>query len=83
MVRPDSMRLEDISMPSDGGPCFPVMIRDRSYLGDSVQYTALTPWEQVINVRLSVSHGQSALWGRGDVARVAWDVSHSTVYYEK
>jgi putative spermidine/putrescine transport system ATP-binding protein len=83
MVRPSSMRLEAVSTSGDNRPCFPVTIRDRSYLGDSVQYTVLTPWEQEINVRLNLSHGQNALWSFGDLARVTWDASRSTAYLEK
>lgn len=80
MVRPDSMRLEDISTARDSGPCFPVTIRDRSYLGDSVQYAVLTPWGQEISVRLGLSHGHNSLWNPGDAACLGWDDSRSTAY---
>ena len=80
MVRPDSMRLDTISTTSDNGPCFPVTIRDRSYLGDSVQYAVLTPWDQEISVRLGLGHGHNALWNPGDAACLGWAASRSTAY---
>lgn len=82
MVRPDCMRLEPISTSEQGGPCVAVRIRDRSYLGDTVQYTVVTPWDQEINVRMNVSHGQNALWNCGDTASVAWEASCGTAYQD-
>ena len=80
MVRPDCMRLEPVSATEQGYPCVAVTIRDRSYLGDIVQYTVVTPWAQEINVRMKVSNGQNAFWNCGDTANVAWEASRGTAY---
>ena len=80
MVRPDCMRLEPA--PAVGQGRVAVRVRDRSYLGDTVQYTVVTPWDQEIQVRMNVSHGQDAHWNCGDAASVAWEASRGMAYQD-
>ena len=81
MVRPDCMRLEP-EAGEQGAARVAVRVRDRSYLGDTVQYTVVTSWDQEIHVRMNVSHGQIAQWNCGDTASVAWDTSRGTTYQD-
>ena len=74
------MRLEPA--PAAGQGRVAVRVRDRSYLGDTVQYTVVTPWDQEIQVRMNVSHGQDAHWNCGDAASVAWEASRGMAYQD-
>lgn len=77
MVRPDSLRLE----PTAGsGRSTEVTVLDRSYLGESIQFSVLTPWQQQLEVRMAHVEARAANWNHGDKARLVWDERHSVCY---
>lgn len=78
MVRPDCIRLERADANAPTGVA--VQVRDRSYLGDTVQYTVVTPWDQEIQVRMTAVQGRDSQWACGDTARVSWNAASSTAY---
>jgi putative spermidine/putrescine transport system ATP-binding protein len=82
MVRPDCMRLRAPAPTTSDGASLTVRVRDRSYLGDTIQYTVVTPWDQEINVRMNASTSDGILWSIGDEATVAWDVSRCMAYQD-
>ncbi|MES2943303.1 MAG: ABC transporter ATP-binding protein [Pseudomonadota bacterium] len=82
MVRPDCMRLQALSNSASAGASVTVKVCDRSYLGDTVQYTVVTPWEQEINVRMNAAHGDNARWNCGDAASVVWEASRGLAYQD-
>ena len=57
-------------------------VRDRSYLGDTMQYTVVTPWDQEINVRMNASASASTFWSAGDEATLSWDASRGMAYQD-
>lgn len=81
MVRPDCMRLKPAAQAGDGAS-LAVRVRDRSYLGDTIQYSVVTPWDQEIHVRMNASMGDGTLWNSGDEATVAWDTSRGMAYQD-
>ena len=81
MVRPDCMRLKPAAQAGDG-PSLTVRVRDRSYLGDTIQYAVVTPWEQEINVRMNASMSDGRVWNSGDEVTVAWDASRGMAYQD-
>jgi putative spermidine/putrescine transport system ATP-binding protein len=78
MVRPDTLKLE--SLGSAAGRGTEVKVMDRSYLGDSMQFSVMTPWDQQLEVRMAHVEARNASWGHGDSARLVWDESHSVCY---
>ncbi len=79
MVRPDALRLTGVDSGPDS-PCSEVTIIDRSYLGESVQYSVLTRWSQKIEVRMAHEQARASRWSHGDKARLVWDERHSVCY---
>lgn len=79
MVRPDMLKLESVNAAalSKGTE---VTVIDRSYLGDSVQLSVMTPWDQPIEVRMAHVEVRNACWSRGDKAKLVWDELHSVCY---
>lgn len=81
MVRPDGLRLESANA-STSERTTEVTVIDRSYLGDSIQFSVMTPWEQQIEVRMAHVEARAASWNHGDKARLVWDERHSVCYAE-
>ncbi len=79
MVRPDSLRLESTDAPSST-PSTEVTVLDRSYLGESIQFSVMTPWQQQIEVRMAHVEARAASLNHGDKARLIWDQHHSVCY---
>ncbi len=79
MVRPDTLKLEAAGA-AGAGRSSEVKVLDRSYLGDSIQFSVLTSWEQQIEVRMSHVEDKNACWRHGDQARLVWDELHSVCY---
>jgi putative spermidine/putrescine transport system ATP-binding protein len=79
MVRPDRMRLDALGEQSTGAG-FEVKVHDLSYLGDSMQYTVLAPWQQDVCVRQPLTTPDWPTLRVGDRARVSWDAAGSHVY---
>ena len=79
MVRPETLKLESVNAaePSKGTE---VTVIDQSYLGDSMQFSVMTPWAQAIGVRMASVEARNACWSHGDKARLIWDESHSICY---
>lgn len=83
MVRPDCMRLTPVPQADGDGPNLAVRVRDRSYLGDTIQYTVVTPWNQEITVRMNADMGSVTHWKFGDEATLAWDASRGMAYQDQ
>lgn len=81
MVRPDGLRLESTTAATSARTT-EVTVIDRSYLGDSIQFSVMTPWEQQIEVRMAHVEARAASWNHGDKARLVWDEQHSVCYAE-
>ena len=79
MVRPDCMRLRPAQSDVDGAS-LAARVRDRSYLGDTIQYTVVTRWDQEISVRMNVSTADGTIWNPGEEAIVVWDAKRGTAY---
>jgi putative spermidine/putrescine transport system ATP-binding protein len=81
MVRPESLRLKaagatDVTCSSE------VTVLTRSYLGESIQFSVLTPWQQELEVRMGPIEARDANCNLGDKARIIWDERHSVCYPE-
>jgi putative spermidine/putrescine transport system ATP-binding protein len=81
LVRPDSLRLASHAAGADE-KCTEVAILDRSYLGESTQFSVMTPWNQTIEVRMPQANAMDAAWNQGDKARLIWDETQSVCYPE-
>ena len=81
MVRPDALRLEGSDATSTQAAT-EVTVLDRSYLGESIQFSVMTPWQQQIEVRMAHVEARAASWNHGDKARLVWDGQHSVCYAE-
>ena len=81
MVRPDALRLED-NNSARAAKATEVTVLDRSYLGESIQFSVLTPWQQELEVRMAHVEARNASWNHGDKARLVWDEAHSVCYAE-
>ncbi len=81
MVRPDGLRLEGMGSAGTARTT-EVTVIDRSYLGESIQFSVMTPWQQQIEVRMAHVEARAAAWNHGDKARLVWDESHSVCYAE-
>lgn len=81
MVRPDGLRLLDAGSSSNGRST-QVAVLDRSYLGESIQFSVMTPWQQALEVRMAHAETRGANWNPGDKAQLIWDETHSVCYAE-
>jgi putative spermidine/putrescine transport system ATP-binding protein len=72
MIRPERMRL--CANPAAGGTdcAIKVHIREITFLGDNLHYTAVTDWGQSLSIRESVGAAPTALLAAGAEAYVAW-----------
>jgi len=81
MLRPEQIRIRaqpsDASDASDGG--LQVIVRDVTYLGDTMHYAVATPWEQEIAVRTSISSREPSL-AVGARAWLEWENESARVF---
>ena len=78
MFRPEQIRIR--AQPSDlaeGG--LQVVVRDVTYLGDTMHYAVSTPWEQEIAVRTSISSREPSL-AVGARAWLEWENESARVF---
>lgn len=79
MFRPDALRL-DIAAGQKLAKGTPVDIIDRSFLGESIQFSVATPWGQHLEVRMSHADAGANNWMPGDQAMLVWDERHSVCF---
>ncbi|WP_085315452.1 ABC transporter ATP-binding protein [Derxia lacustris] len=79
MLRPDRIRVLPAPARTDG-PGIEVRVRDVSYLGDSLHYAVVTPWEQEISIRRPLGDNPEAAAAIGDHVRIEWDPARARVY---
>ncbi|HXG28008.1 MAG TPA: ABC transporter ATP-binding protein, partial [Nevskiales bacterium] len=79
MVRPERMRIR-AARPHEAGNGLGVTVRDMTYLGDSLHFTAVTAWHQELAVRMPMTlKGEHGLCV-GAAARIEWDAAQSHVF---
>jgi len=78
MLRPEQIRIRaQPAQAADAG--LPVVIRDITYLGDTMHYSVATPWQQEIAVRTSAGQREAQL-NVGAQAWLDWDSVSARVF---
>lgn len=79
MLRPEQIRIRPATSPHDGAS-LPVMIRDMTYLGDSMHFAVETSWKQEISVRMPLASRAGRDLSVGAPALIEWDTQHGRVF---
>ncbi len=79
MLRPEQIRIraQPSAEAAEGG--LPVVVRDVTYLGDTMHYAVATPWEQEIAVRTSISSREPNL-AIGARAWLEWEHESARIF---
>ncbi|MGF6919548.1 ABC transporter ATP-binding protein [Paraburkholderia sp. 40] len=78
MLRPEQIRIR-AQAPQVANDGLPVVVRDITYLGDTMHYSVATPWQQEIAIRTAAGTHEAAL-AVGAQAWLDWDRSHAQVF---
>ncbi len=78
MLRPEQIRIR-AQAPHAGNDGLPVVVRDITYLGDTLHYAVMTPWEQEVAVRIAAGSVDATL-AIGAQAWLEWDQHHAQVF---
>jgi putative spermidine/putrescine transport system ATP-binding protein len=83
MVRPDAMRLLPAEQGAASGTGLTVTILNRSYLGDSLQFTVRTRWGQELHARMGHSGQDLSALVDHSTAQLVWDENRTLCYPAK
>ncbi|MGF6754269.1 ABC transporter ATP-binding protein [Paraburkholderia sp. GAS42] len=78
MLRPEQIRIR-VQAPHVANDGLPVVVRDITYLGDTMHYSVATPWQQEIAVRTAAGAHEAGL-AVGAQAWLDWDRAHAQVF---
>jgi putative spermidine/putrescine transport system ATP-binding protein len=79
MLRPERIRIRPLN-DEGARPGIEVVVRDVTYLGDSMHYAVETGWRQVIAVRVPFGPSDARDLGVGDRARLEWRSADAHVF---
>lgn len=79
MLRPEQIRIKPATA-LHGGASLPVMIRDMTYLGDSMHFAVETSWKQEISIRMPLASREGHDLSIGAPARIEWDTQYGRVF---
>lgn len=79
MLRPEQIRIKSATSLHDRAS-LPVMIRDMTYLGDSMHFAVETSWKQEISVRMPLASREGHDLSIGAPALIEWDTQYGRVF---
>lgn len=79
MLRPEQIRIKPATSLHDGAS-LPVIIRDMTYLGDSMHFAVETSWKQEISIRMPLASREGHDLSVGGLALIEWDTQYGRVF---
>jgi putative spermidine/putrescine transport system ATP-binding protein len=79
MLRPEQIRIKPATSMREGAS-LPVMIRDMTYLGDSMHFAVETSWKQEISIRMPLASRGGHDFSIGAPALIEWDTQYGRVF---
>lgn len=79
MVRPEQVHLRPLTSTL-GSAALPVVVRDMTYLGDSMHFSVETSWKQEVSVRTPMEFGGANGLTIGSSAVLEWNVKHGRLF---
>lgn len=79
MLRPEQIRIKPATA-LHAGTSLPVMIRDMTYLGDSMHFAVETSWKQEISIRMPLASREGHDLSIGAPALIEWDTQYGRVF---
>lgn len=80
MIRPDRLTLAKEAGASADQVALPVTIKDTTFLGDSLYFAAVTPWNQEITVRTPMISANPHEFSIGDQVFAKWHAEKSQIF---